>query len=137
VPHEWLHLYASGQQESEISADIQKSFGFEVVVILRTPVELGQVKENLPFPGSDLKRVLVTFLSEEPDAPDRKLVEAARHDTEGVVYRGRENYLHCPGGHGKSKLPNSFLEKKLGAAPTTWNWNIVYKLYEMGRDAEK
>ena len=50
---------------------------------------------------------------------------------EKLVVRGKEIYLYCPSGYGKSKLSNTFIEHKLGVEATTRNWKSVHKLYEL------
>jgi len=50
--------------------------------------------------------------------------------------KGREVYLHCPGGYGKTKLSNSFFEKKLGVKTTTRNWNTVATLVDLAIHGE-
>jgi uncharacterized protein (DUF1697 family) len=41
---------------------------------------------------------------------------------------GREVYFHLPGGYGRSKLSNAFIEKQLAVAATTRNWRTVTAL---------
>jgi uncharacterized protein (DUF1697 family) len=45
--------------------------------------------------------------------------------------RGREAYLHTPGGYGKSKLSGLFVEQQLQVAATARNWNTVTKLLDL------
>jgi uncharacterized protein (DUF1697 family) len=40
-------------------------------------------------------------------------------------------YLYCPNGYGRTKLTNTFWEKKLKVGATTRNWNTVNKLLEL------
>ena len=47
------------------------------------------------------------------------------------VVRGREVYLRCPNGYGRSKLGNAFLEQALGTTATTRNWTTVGTLLEL------
>ena len=47
---------------------------------------------------------------------------------------GREVYLHCPEGYGRSKLSNAYFERKLGVAGTTRNWRTVTTLAELAHD---
>ena len=51
---------------------------------------------------------------------------------ERLVFVGREVYLYCPNGYGKTKFSNVFIEKKLGVSATTRNWKSVLKLHELG-----
>jgi uncharacterized protein (DUF1697 family) len=40
-------------------------------------------------------------------------------------------YLYCPNGYGRTKLNNTFFEKKLGVGATTRNWRTVTTLAQM------
>lgn len=120
---------------SKIEGAIRKQFKFEVLVEIRTHRELASIIKNCPFGPVDEEkdgtRVLVSFLSTEPVRG--KLDEVRRYATESekLVLKGREVFLYCPNGYGKSKLSNAFLEKKLGVVATTRNWKTVSQLYEL------
>ena len=44
---------------------------------------------------------------------------------------GREVYLQCPAGYGRTKLNNGYFERRLGVPATTRNWNTVLKLRDL------
>ena len=44
---------------------------------------------------------------------------------------GREVYLRCLNGYGKTKLNNAHLERVLGVPATTRNWKTVLTLREL------
>jgi uncharacterized protein (DUF1697 family) len=52
-------------------------------------------------------------------------------ETAVFTLAGREVYLHCPDGYGRTKLSNAFLERKLGVAATTRNWKSVTALHDL------
>jgi uncharacterized protein (DUF1697 family) len=117
----------------KLAGDIQKAIQGEmkldVTVLLRSPDDLAKVTAANPFAGTE--NVHVTFLD---DAPDKSKVAAVDHDAyppDEFEVIGREVYLRCPDGYGRSKLVNSFWEKKLGVAATTRNWRTVEKLLGM------
>ena len=45
--------------------------------------------------------------------------------------RGREVYLRCPDGFGRSKLTNDYFESRLATTTTIRNWRTVLKLVDM------
>jgi len=114
---------------------IEKKYKFHVPVEIRTNSEISKVIKNCPFGSVDIEsegtKVLVTFLSSKP--LKNKLENALEYSaaTEKLVLKGKEVYLYCPNGYGKSKLSNTILEKKLGVGATTRNWKSVNKLYEL------
>jgi uncharacterized protein (DUF1697 family) len=105
-----------------------------VTVIVRTSAEMAKVLADNPFLRGkeiDATRLHVTFLQ---DAPARSAVETLRKVRAGVdrfTWVGKEIYLHCPNGYGRSKLSNSVIEKILSLSATTRNWNTVSKLHQM------
>jgi uncharacterized protein (DUF1697 family) len=44
---------------------------------------------------------------------------------------GREIYLRCPNGYGKTKLTNAWFDSRLKTISTVRNWRTVLKLLEM------
>ena len=44
---------------------------------------------------------------------------------------GHEVYVSCPNGYGRTKINNSWFERKLGVAATTRNWKTVMQLSEL------
>jgi len=114
---------------------IQKKYKFDVPVEIRTKSEFKNIIKNSPFGSINLEKdgakFLVTFLATKP-AKD-KVSDVLKYVVlpEKLVVKGKEVYLYCPNGYGKSKLSNTFLEKKLGVEATTRNWKSVQKLYEL------
>jgi uncharacterized protein (DUF1697 family) len=54
-------------------------------------------------------------------------------DADGFSLQGREIYLHCPNGYGRTRLTNVFFERKLDMPVTTRNWNTVNALYRIAK----
>jgi uncharacterized protein (DUF1697 family) len=52
-------------------------------------------------------------------------------DGDEFPVQGREIYLRCPNGYGRTRLTNVFFEKKLNMPATTRNWNTVSALYRI------
>ena len=132
-------VFKARKQSSEILSNkirekIARDFGFSVPVIIRSSEEVRRAIENNPFlkqRGIDSSRLHVTFLSKAPEKDSLKALEALTARPDQFRYSGREVYLYCPDGYGRTKLSNNALEKVLGVTATTRNWNTVNKLYEM------
>lgn len=109
---------------------IEKGHGFRPAVILRTLEELRVVKESGPFAARalDPAKLLVGFLNGPPAAD----LTGFRFDPEEVHLVGREVFMYFPLGVGQSKMSWPKIERRLGVAMTTRNWNTVGKLVEMG-----
>jgi uncharacterized protein (DUF1697 family) len=110
---------------------IQVVFGFSVPVLIRTVDDFRRVIEAHPFRKEEPIRILVTFLAERPD--QSKLDDLSHYEdkVDQFAIGKQEIYLFCPGGYGRTKLSNTFFERKLGVIATTRNWKTVNTLYEM------
>lgn len=117
-----------------IEAQIQETFGFSVPILIRSADDFRRILESHPFKNEDLVRVLVTFLYEPPE--QSKLDDLSRYEdkVDRFALGEQEIYLFCPGGYGRSKLSNTFFERKLGVTATTRNWKTVNTLYEMAKE---
>ena len=116
---------------NEIERKIKKSFGFDVLVLIRTKNDLQKLIDNNPFTKKDTTKLLVTFLSDTPiQSPIDEIVKIKDPSEEFYIY-GKAIYLFCPNGYGRSKLSNNFFERKLKLSATTRNWKTVNKLLEL------
>jgi uncharacterized protein (DUF1697 family) len=115
--------------------EIERRFGLNVEVIVRTLPELASVVERGPVlsPRADMSRLLVMFLADVPAAPAQAALLKWHKGPEMIELRGPEIYLYYPNGVGRSKLSNAVLENKLDTAGTSRNWNTLTKLLETGR----
>ena len=120
----------------EVETEIERRLGLDVRVLVRSARELEGLVSANPFPDEgDPTRLHVTFLA-EPPAPERvDGIDSAPFAPDEFRIAGREVYLHVPHGYGRTKLGNTFFERKLGVAATTRNWRTVLKLAELTRAA--
>jgi len=118
-----------------IEERIARDLGMRVTVLLRTAADLEAIVAGSPFleGGRDASKLHVTFLADAPakERPARLDTRQAAPDEAEIV--GREVYLHCPNGYGRTKLSNAFLERHLGVAATTRTWRTVTSLRDLAR----
>lgn len=116
-----------------IETEIRRDLGLDVTVLLRTPAELAALVERNPFGESapEAKELHVTFLADRPQAARVAQLDPQRSQPDEFRVVGREVYLRCPNGYGRSKLTNAYFEKQLALVATTRNWNTVTKLAEL------
>ena len=118
-----------------VASDAEKAIadrlGVDVAVIVRTAAEMKKITGDNPLaaPKRDPKSLHVTFLDQKP-AAGRKIDPGAGGSDEFAI-RGKNVFLHCPNGYGRSKLSNAFFEKQLGVRATTRNWNVVNALADL------
>ena len=118
-----------------LESAIADHFGFDVPVLIRTLPELEKVIADCPFGDIDVAeegtRYLATLLGDAPDVAAIDKLRPFVHDSESLIVRDRVVYLHCPLGHGRSKLSNNLIENKLGVTATTRNWKTLCKLRDL------
>jgi len=116
----------------ELRAAIGAELGHRVTVVLRTPAELGRVLAANPYAARRQTAPLhVTFLDGLPDAAVRAGLEAAAGSPDEFTVCGREVYVWCPSGYGRTVLSNEFFERRLKVAATTRNWRTLTKITEL------
>lgn len=117
-----------------IQEDIRREFGLSVAVILRSATELKKIVKANPFLAEeaiDRAKLHVTFLAKPPTKAALKNLETLPTSPDQFHLAGREVYLYCPEGYGRSKLSNSAFEKKLSVDATTRNWRTTTNLCEL------
>jgi uncharacterized protein (DUF1697 family) len=116
-----------------IAAAIDERLGCTVPVVVRSAAELAEVARANPFlvAGAEPKSLHVLFLADQPSAARAAALDPERSPTDRFAVRGREVYLCCPNGIGRSKLTNDFFDRGLATVGTMRNWNTVLKLLAM------
>jgi uncharacterized protein (DUF1697 family) len=119
---------------SAVEQGLEARFGHGIRVVLRTKAQLAGVVEHNPFAGGDREpaRLHVTFLASKPASSRVTDLETDAFLPDEFRVGGSEVYLHCPDGYGRTKLTNTFFERKLGVVATTRTWNTVTTLAHMG-----
>lgn len=123
--------------EERIREIVTKNLGLTLQVIVLTPQELSEVISNSPFTrraGIDLTKLHVTFLDRDPDPAKTEKLLTYKYPPDELIIIGKAVYVHCPEGYGRTKLHNTFIEKKLDANATSRNWNTCLKLEELCRN---
>ena len=129
---------AHGDEDSiaaDITAAIEKRFGFPVDVIVRDHAYLKAVADACPFPADTLegRQLHVTYFSAPVDATRFAEIDPAAYLPEEFRLGDRALYLYAPDGLGRSKLAEALARPRLteGLIATSRNWNTVVKLVEM------
>ena len=100
-------------------------------MLLRTPAELAAVVKRNPF-GAD---AYVTFLDDAPDRSSVAAIDPAPFAPDEFTVHGREVFVRCPNGYGRTKINNTFFERKLATKATTRNWKTVTTLLDWATGA--
>jgi uncharacterized protein (DUF1697 family) len=110
------------------------SHGLTTPVVLRSAAELaGAIAANPFLPAADPGALHLAFLAATPAPQAVAALDPQRSPGDAFAVRGREVYLHCPGGLARTKLTNAWLDRQLATVSTVRNWRTVQKLDSLAR----
>jgi uncharacterized protein (DUF1697 family) len=122
------------QLAKSLETAIERKLGFRPNVLARTVPELRDAIARNPFAnrsGIDPGKLVVTFLGAEPNPQARKDLLAMDIAPEELHVKGRELFIYFPNGQARPKLSWPRVEKIIGPAYTSRNWNTVTKLLQL------
>jgi uncharacterized protein (DUF1697 family) len=99
--------------------------------MVRDAAEWQALVEANPFPSEakdDPGHLVVMFLKDVPSASAVESLQATSPGRERIQAEGKQLYIVYPDGIGRSKLTNTFIERRLGTRGTGRNWNTVLKI---------
>jgi uncharacterized protein (DUF1697 family) len=116
-----------------VASSIERKFAMKVPVLVRTAAEIRAVAETNPLlaEGASPESLHVLFLADTPAKKNGAALDPQRSPPDTFVLRGREVYLSCPNGVGRTKLTNSYFDTTLATTSTGRNWRTVLRLVEM------
>lgn len=117
----------------QLETAIKDRFGLTVPLVMRSAVDLERVVDSNPFDlrEGDTKGLHVGFLLDLPDPRDVASLEPDRSPPDRFQVAGREVYLLCPNGIGRSKLTAQYFDSRLHTVMTVRNWRTVNRLVGM------
>jgi uncharacterized protein (DUF1697 family) len=122
------------QLAKQIEEAFAQKFGFQASVVVRTAAQFSDIIANNPFqnqPAKESNRVVVMFLASHAVSTAQEDIQKTYAGPEELHIIGQEAYIYYPDGMGRSKLTNTFLEKKLKTRGTARNWNTILRLQQM------
>jgi uncharacterized protein (DUF1697 family) len=120
--------------ERKVGHAIETEFGYDVTVIAKTSGDWEKILRQNPFiqeADIDVKKLHVTFAAGELPDESAVYIDPKKIGNDRFAIWKNVIFVYCPDGYGRAKLTNSFLEKNLGLAATTRNWNTVIKLNDL------
>lgn len=118
---------APGALAKKVGRLIDKEFGFEPAIVMRTRDELAEVVARNPLArvAKDPKRYQVSFLEHELDAGVVEELEQLAVKGERLVALGRELYAWHPHGVARSRLWTGIASPRLPVVSTARNWSTT------------
>lgn len=119
-----------------IEKAIREQFNFIIPVMIRTTLELTGLYLSNPFleeKNFDSSKMAVIFLHEVPSDAQIQKLAGIDYPPDKFKITGRDIFIYCPNGFGKTKLYTNFFEKKLGVNGTARNWKTVTTILNMAK----
>jgi uncharacterized protein (DUF1697 family) len=119
-----------------IERQMAATFGFPVVVALRTHDELARAIAACPFAPDALaegERLYVALLAETPGSAGVERMLASKTEPDEFRVLGREVYLLYRQNMRTTLLTNNLLESRLGVPATSRNWRTLTALAAMSK----
>jgi uncharacterized protein (DUF1697 family) len=112
----------------KIERAIQERFNYIIPVMIRRIRELTDLFSSNPFleeKNFDPSKMAVIFLHDEPSDDQIRKVSDIDYPPDKFKIIGREIFIFCPNGFGRTKLYTNFFEKKMGVIGTARNWKTI------------
>ena len=124
----------------KIEEAIRKVFKYNIPVINRTPEELKSVIFLNPFAEEnnfDPEKLAIIFLYKNPSELQIAKVKGINYPPDKFIIAGKEIYIYCPNGFGKSKIYTGFFENKMKTIGTGRNWKTINALISIAEKKGK
>jgi uncharacterized protein (DUF1697 family) len=138
-----VFTYSGVESESDLSKKIEKTikdnFSYNIPVMLRTIEEFRRLYADNPFLGEekfDPSRMAVVFLHDGVTEIQAEKVKGVDYPPDKFIINGREIFIFCPNGFGKTKLYTNFFENKMKVTGTARNWKTVETLLKIAADKQ-
>jgi uncharacterized protein (DUF1697 family) len=122
------------QAAEKIKQLIFEKYAFNVQVLIRTIEEMLKTQRINPFlenKAIDIEKLHVTFLAEIPKPEYLESIKKYDYSPDQFGIVGKDVFVYCPNGYGRTKINNEFFESKLKVSASTRNWRTVCSLVEM------
>jgi uncharacterized protein (DUF1697 family) len=117
---------------SDIAIRIEKAiyerFTHTVPVMIRTIEEVRSIISVNPFldeENFEPSKMAVIFLCEKATEDQINKVVNIDYPPDKYKISGKEIFIYCPNGFGRTKLYTNFFEKKMGVTGTARNWKTI------------
>jgi uncharacterized protein (DUF1697 family) len=117
-----------------IEKAIRERFNYIIPVMIRTVGEIRSFMSLNPFlsvENFDPSKMAVMLLYEKATQQQIKKVAGIDYPPDKFEIEGKEIFIYCPNGFGRTKLYTNFFEKKMGVTGTARNWKTITMLLQI------
>jgi uncharacterized protein (DUF1697 family) len=120
----------------KIEKGILERFNYNVPVMIRTLPEMEELVSSNPFLKEERfepAKMAVIFLHEMPSDANIQKVINVYYPPDKFKIIGKEIFIFCPNGFGRTKLYTNFFEKKMNVIGTARNWKTITTITDLAR----
>jgi uncharacterized protein (DUF1697 family) len=117
-----------GKIEKLVHDAIAQAFGGDIAVVARTAEQYRAILESCPFKHAETAKRYYTILASEPDTSKASEFRKAVYAPDDIRLIGDVIYTLCATKYSDLKINNNVIERRLGVAGTTRNYNTTAKL---------
>jgi uncharacterized protein (DUF1697 family) len=124
-------VFSEKELQIKIERAIFEKFGYTIAVIIRSFDEVKTLFSTNPFIGVqnfDSSKMAVVFLHENVTDLQLEKMKNISYPPDRFQIAGREIFIYCPNGFGRTKLYTNFFEDKMGVTGTARNWKTITSL---------
>jgi uncharacterized protein (DUF1697 family) len=118
----------------KIEKGILDSFSYKIPVMIRTLPEMEDLLSSNPFLKEekfDPAKMAVIFLHEIPLDINIQNIINVDYPPDKFKIIGKEIFIFCPNGFGRTKLYTTFFEKKINVKGTARNWKTITTVFDL------
>jgi len=112
----------------KIEAEIFRKYGYTVPVMIRSIEEIKSLLKTNPYlatPDFDPSKMAVIFLHEVVTDLQNEKMRNVNYPPDKFQITGREIFIYCPDGFGRTRLYTNFFENKMKVTGTARNWKTI------------
>ncbi|NQD70565.1 DUF1697 domain-containing protein [Sphingobacterium shayense] len=131
-----LDAFASSEEvQHKIQHLLKESFELDIKVFVRNNEQLQSIVQNIPSRQPiEPNKLYITFIDKTPSKNAIDTLSKIDFAPEWFFLDNSTLYFYLPNGAAKTKLSNSFFERKLQVNATGRNLNTVKKLIELSQN---
>jgi uncharacterized protein (DUF1697 family) len=126
---------------NEIALMIEKAilvkFNYRIPVMIRTIEETRSFMSLNPFLSEENfnpSKMAAILLYEKATEQQMQKVADINYPPDKFKISGKEIFIYCPNGFGRTKLYTNFFEKKMGVTGTARNWKTITAILDIAEE---
>jgi uncharacterized protein (DUF1697 family) len=119
---------------NKLTQAIHTKFNYNIPVMIRSVEELVKIVNSNPFISEEIfepSKMMAIFLFEKPAEAQIQKVINIDYPPDKFRIIGKEIFVYCPDGFGKTKLYTNFFEKKMGVTGSARSWKTITNVLDI------